>query len=43
MTQALRDVRVKIGDVKSGENVGHVALATMDANPGKLSWTRMYD
>jgi hypothetical protein len=41
--RALRDVRVRIGDVKSEENIGHIALATMDAGPQKLSWTRMYD
>jgi hypothetical protein len=42
-SRALRDVRVRIGDVKGGETVGHVALATMDAKPKKLSWTRLYD
>jgi hypothetical protein len=42
-SRALRDVRVRVGDVKGGETVGHVALATMDANPKKLSWTRLYD
>jgi hypothetical protein len=39
----LCDVRVRIGDVKSEENIGHIALASMDADPKKLSWTRMYD
>ncbi|KAF1848693.1 uncharacterized protein K460DRAFT_427888, partial [Cucurbitaria berberidis CBS 394.84] len=41
--RALRDVRVRVGDVQSEADVGHVALATMDANPGRLSWTRLYD
>ncbi|KAH8732326.1 hypothetical protein GQ44DRAFT_669581 [Phaeosphaeriaceae sp. PMI808] len=41
--RALRDVRVRVGDVKSEEKVGHIALATLDARPKKLSWTRKYD
>jgi hypothetical protein len=41
--RTLCDVRVRIGDVKSEENIGHIALASMDADPKKLSWTRMYD
>jgi hypothetical protein len=43
IARALRDVRVRIGDVKSEDNIGHIALATMDARPKKLSWTRLYD
>lgn len=41
--RALRDVPVRVGDVKSEADVGHIALATMDASPQKLSWTRKYD
>ncbi|KAH7077763.1 hypothetical protein BKA63DRAFT_593014 [Paraphoma chrysanthemicola] len=43
ISRAMRDVKVRIGDVKSEETIGHIALATMDANPKKLSWTRLYD
>lgn len=42
-SKALRDVRVKVGDVKGGKAVGHVALANMDAQLKKLSWMRLYD
>ncbi|KAH7378317.1 hypothetical protein BKA66DRAFT_571743 [Pyrenochaeta sp. MPI-SDFR-AT-0127] len=42
--RALRNVRVRVGDVKSQKDVGHIAFATMDADgPQKLSWTRLYD
>jgi hypothetical protein len=41
--RALRDVHVMIGDVKGDAEVGHIALATMDAKPRRLSWTRLYD
>lgn len=41
--RALRDVKVIIGDVNGEAEVGHIALATMDAKPRRLSWTRMYD
>ncbi|KAH7088321.1 hypothetical protein FB567DRAFT_591727 [Paraphoma chrysanthemicola] len=43
VSRALRDVKVRVGDVKSEETIGHIALATLDANPKKLSWTRLYD
>jgi hypothetical protein len=42
-TRALYDVRVRIGDVSNDANVGHIALATLDSKPKRLSWTKLYD
>ncbi|XPS69052.1 hypothetical protein M3J09_001333 [Ascochyta lentis] len=41
--RALRDVRVRIGDVNSMGSVGHVAFASMDAEPKRVSRKRVYD
>jgi hypothetical protein len=42
-TRALRDVRVILGDVRQGADVGHVAFASMDIGPGRVSRKRLYD
>jgi hypothetical protein len=39
----LRDVQVRVGDVGTDTEIGHIALATMDAGPKKLRWSRLYD
>ncbi|CAO2653982.1 Nn.00g107150.m01.CDS01 [Neocucurbitaria sp. VM-36] len=41
--RVLRDVKVRVGDVKSAAGVGHIALTTMDTKPEPLSWERWYD
>lgn len=41
--RALRDVRMRIGDVNGLGEVGHVAFTTMGEGAGKLSRKRMYD
>ncbi|KAH8696976.1 hypothetical protein GQ44DRAFT_718612, partial [Phaeosphaeriaceae sp. PMI808] len=40
--RALRGVKVMIGDVRGDADVGHIALATMDKKPERLSWSRSY-
>jgi hypothetical protein len=42
-TRVLRDVRVMVGDVQKTEDVGHVAFASTDAGPRRVSLKRMYD
>jgi hypothetical protein len=42
-TRALRDVRVIIGDVRKEDDVGHVAFASMDKQPERVSKKRLYD
>jgi hypothetical protein len=39
----LRDVQVRVGDVGTDAEIGHIALATMDAGPKKLRWSRLYE
>ncbi|CAO2647197.1 Nn.00g081190.m01.CDS01 [Neocucurbitaria sp. VM-36] len=39
----LRNVRIRIGDVNSTAEVGHVAFASMDTEPGKVSRKRLYN
>ncbi|KNG46211.1 hypothetical protein TW65_97105 [Stemphylium lycopersici] len=41
--RVLRNVRVRIGDVHMAAEVGHVAFASMDTGPGKVSRKRQYD
>ncbi len=41
--RALRDVRIRIGDVRDMADVGHVAFASMDMKPSKVSRERFYD
>jgi hypothetical protein len=41
--RALQDVRIRIGDVNSRGEVGHVAFASMDAEPKRVSRKRLYD
>lgn len=41
--RALRDVRMRIGDVNGLGEVGHVAFTTIEQESGKLSRKRMYD
>jgi hypothetical protein len=41
--RALRDVRVMVGDVHKTEDVGHVAFASADVGPRRVSLKRMYD
>lgn len=42
-TRLLRDIRVIVGDVRKEAPVGHVAFASMDASPGRVSKERLYD
>ena len=39
----LRDVRIRIGDVDSAGDVGHIAFASMDVEPKRVSRKRLYD
>ncbi|KAJ4992952.1 hypothetical protein SVAN01_01656 [Stagonosporopsis vannaccii] len=41
--RALQHVRVRIGDVNSGGDVGHVAFASIEAAPERVSRKRLYD
>jgi hypothetical protein len=42
-TRALRDVRVMIDDVQQEADVGHVAFASMNIGPGRVSKKRLYN
>ncbi|OAL43180.1 hypothetical protein IQ07DRAFT_593355 [Pyrenochaeta sp. DS3sAY3a] len=39
----LQHVRVKIGDIRGDNDVGHIAFTTSDKKPRRLSWSRYYD
>lgn len=39
----LQDVRIRVGDVNGTGGIGHVAFATMDAKPKRVSRGRLYD
>jgi hypothetical protein len=39
----LQNVRIRIGDVNSTAEVGHVAFASMDTEPAKVSRKRLYN
>jgi hypothetical protein len=41
--RVLRDVRVIVGDVHKMEDVGHVAFASADVGPTRISSKRLYD
>lgn len=41
--RALQHMRVRIGDVNSGGDVGHVAFASVEAGPERVSRKRLYD
>jgi hypothetical protein len=41
--RVLQNVRIRIGDVNSRAEVGHVAFASMDTEPGRVSRKRQYD
>jgi hypothetical protein len=41
--RVLRDVRVIVGDVRKMEDVGHVAFASADVGPMRISSMRLYD
>lgn len=41
--RALRDVRIRIGDVQTQREVGHVAFASLEAGPERVSRKRLYD
>lgn len=41
--RTLRDVRIRIGDVNSTGDIGHVAFASMEADPQRVSRKRVYD
>jgi hypothetical protein len=40
--RALRDVRVRIGDVRRQDDVGYIAFASMDAGPCRVDRQRLY-
>ncbi|KAJ4343399.1 hypothetical protein N0V95_006661 [Ascochyta clinopodiicola] len=41
--RALRDVRVIVGDVHKGDEVGHVAFASTERAPDRVNKQRLYD
>ena len=41
--RALQDMRIRIGDVNSTADIGHVAFASMDAEPKRVSRKRLYN
>ncbi|KAJ8118309.1 hypothetical protein OPT61_g697 [Boeremia exigua] len=41
--RALRDTRVVIGDVNKDSHVGHIAFATVEERPERVTMRRMYD
>jgi hypothetical protein len=42
-TRALRNVHVVVGDVRKEAVIGHIAFASMENGPGRVSKKRLYD